>query len=232
MAKIYGLFGAMTGKLADAVMVVRNGEQIVRKYQPVVSNPSTPAQVAARARLKLLSQLAAIMSPVIAIPKQGIVSSRNLFVKANYPASSFANNNADIDFSAVTLTRSVVALPAISATRGDGGITISLTSGVLNLSRVVYAVFVRQGEEMRYSTSLVANDGGTGSQWSVQLPSQNTELFVFAYGVRDNTALATAVFGNLSVPTAEEIARIITSRALSESDITLTETQYAHLPVV
>lgn len=232
MAKIYGLFGAMTGKLADAVMVVRNGEQIVRKYQPVVSNPSTPAQVAARARLKLLSQLAAIMSPVIAIPKQGIVSTRNLFVKANYPASSFANNNADIDFSAVTLTRSVVALPAISATRGDGGITISLSSGTATLSRVVYAIFIRQGEEMRYVSSAVVNEAGTGSQWPTQLPAQNSELFVFAYGVRDNTENASAVFGNLVVPTAEEVARIITSRSVSESDITLTETQYAHLPAV
>lgn len=232
MAKIYGLFGAMTGKMADVVMVVRNGVQIARKYQPVVSNPSTPAQVAQRARMKLLSQLAAIMAPVIAIPKQGIVSARNLFVKANFPATSFLDNNADVNLSAVTLTRSVVSLPAITATRGDSGITLSLSAGLGGLSRVVYAIFNRQGTEIRYAGSSVVTEPGTGSQWSVQIPSQTAEVFVFAYGMRDNTSSATATFGNLIVPTAEEIARIITSRILSESDVTLTETQYAHLPAV
>ena len=113
MAKIYGLFGSMTGKVADVVMSVRNGEQIARKYQPIVTNPNTPAQVEARAKLKLMSQLSAVMASVIAIPRKGNVSSRNGFVKKNYQSLTYASQQADIALANVQLTDSVVAMPSI-----------------------------------------------------------------------------------------------------------------------
>ena len=53
MAKMYGFSGKVTGKKGDAVFAVRNGEQIIRQYNPIVANPSTQKQVDARAALKL-----------------------------------------------------------------------------------------------------------------------------------------------------------------------------------
>ena len=80
MAKAVSLHGAVVGKLASNVYSVNSGVQIVRAYQPNVSNPSTEMQVDTRSRFKLCSQLAAAVSTVLAIPKNGLVSARNQFV--------------------------------------------------------------------------------------------------------------------------------------------------------
>lgn len=229
MAKIYGLFGAMTGKVADAVMVVRNGEQIVRKYQPVVSNPSTVAQVEARAKLKMLSQLSAVMAPVIAIRKQGAVSSRNLFTKVNYPAASFSGDTAEIELSAVKITKSVVSLPEISVTVSDATINAQLLTGVASISRVVYCCFRKAADNtLRFEDSKVISEAGDQAKFPASFTlSRNSDYVIYAYGVRDNNEAASVVFGDLEVVSAETIAKVITSRALSETDITVTETKFA-----
>lgn len=233
MAKIYGLFGSMTGKLADTVMSVRNGEQIARKYQPVVFNPSTPAQVATRAKLKLLSQLSAVFAPVIAMRREGAVSSRNLFTKTNYKEASFADDEATINLTGIKITKSVVSLPGVQATRGtSNALTLALTASDYSLSRVVYVLMERTAdEELRYYFSAVQSIPGDNSTFVLETTAfSNRNYVVYAYGVRDNTNAARVAFGNLEVPTAESVAQIVTSRALTESDITLTETRAVLLP--
>lgn len=230
MAKIYGLFGAMTGKLADTVMAVRNGEQLARKYQPVVSNPSTPGQIAQRAKMKMLSQLSAVMAPVIAIPRNGSISSRNLFTKINFPLASFASDTASIDLDKVQLTSSVVALPSIyvERTASSFGASLLIPTGVPtpDFSRVVYALFEKQNDEkLRYVTSMVVKEAGAGGAFPADLPLITGEAVVLAYGVRDNSEAARVAFGNLEAPTAVDVANLVTTRKLTESDITLTETR-------
>lgn len=229
MAKIYGLFGAMTGKLADAVMVVRNGEQIVRKYQPIVSNPATAKQIAARAKLKLLSQLSAVFGSVVAIPREGAVSSRNLFTKDNYPLVTYANNIADVNLTSIQLTRSVVALPSIIATPSAGSITIGLTEGDPDVDSVVYVIMQRTADEkLRLVGSAVASTPGSGFRFSYtrEIPAGGN-VVVYAYGIRINSEVGRAIFGNLNVPTAEQVAKLVVSRSVSSQDITLTETRAA-----
>lgn len=220
----------MTGKLADVVMAVRNGEQVARKYQPVVSNPSTSAQVAQRAKLKLLSQLSAVMAPVIAIPRKGSVSSRNLFTKINFGLTSFASDTASIDLDQVQLTSSVVALPSIYTERSASsfGASLLIPTGVPapDFSRVVYALFEKQNDDkLRYVTSVVVNEPGAGGAFPATLPLITGEAVLLAYGVRDNTEAARVAFGNLEAPTAVDVANLVTTRTLKESDITLTETR-------
>lgn len=214
----------MTGKLADTVMSVRNGEQIARKYQPVVFNPSTPAQVAQRAKLKLLSQLSAVMAPVIAMRRVGSVSARNLFTKVNFGATTFADNEASIVISNVKLTSSVVALPSIGAVRGENVLNFALGSFTTGIDRVVYAAFAKQADEsLLYLGSAT---GSTAPTFDASLAvSSNAEIVVLAYGVRDNTENARAVFGNLEAPTAEDVAQLVVSSTLTEADVTLTETR-------
>lgn len=227
MAKIYGLFGAMTGKLADSVMAVRNGEQIVRKYQPVVSNPSTPAQVASRARLKLMSQLSAVMAPVIAIPRQGSVSSRNMFVKTNYGSSTYADNTADIELTSVKLTKSVVSLAGLTASRTTGNkVSVSVLGGA-QLSRAVIVAFAKLPDgSLSLAETKVLSVPTEGGAFEGEVSIYRTyEGVVYAYGVRDNTDAARAKFGNLQALTAETVAKLVVSRVLTEADITLTETK-------
>lgn len=226
MAKIYGLFGSMQGKVADVVMAVRNGEQIVRKYQPIVSDPKSAAQVAVRAKLKLMSQLSAVMAPVIAIPRQGAVSSRNLFTKTNYVLASYADNNADIAITDVQLTKSVVGLPAISASREGSDVMVELFRSDTDISRMIYAVFVKDNNNrLRLINSVVVNEAGGANTYPTTIGVQTSlPVIVLAYGVRDNTDAARAYFSNLTV-TAENVARVVTTRQLTEADLTLTETR-------
>lgn len=234
MAKIYGLFGSMQGKVADVVMAVRNGEQIVRKYQPIVSNPKSAAQVASRARLKLMSQLSAVMAPYIAIPRAGAVSTRNLFVKNNYQLSSYDNNQAEINLPSVKLTKSVVAFPALGGTRNGSTLNLGMPITEIDVNRVVYIVFAKTNNELRAVGSVVAdNKGDQQNPWPAQLVvDTNDELVAYAYGVRDNTESASVKFGNMATVTAESIAKLVVSRVLTENDVTLTDTVSKTFPLV
>lgn len=238
MAKIYGLFGAMTGKLADSVMSVRNGEQIVRKYQPIVSNPSTPAQVASRARMKLLSQLSAVMAPVIAIPRNGTVSTRNLFVKKNYKLSSYQGNNADIAIEGVQLTDSVVSLPDVNVTRQAATMNASLNQAPAGLTSVVYCVFLRTANnELRYVTSVNQTVAGEAGVYSTDIDVRqsipnNLPVLVLAYGIRANSDAARTMFSDMALVDGQGVARVVTTRTLAASDFTLTETKGVLVPAM
>lgn len=231
MAKIYGLFGAMKGKVADVVMAVRYGEQIVRKYQPIVSNPRTAAQVESRAKLKMLSQLTAIMAPYIAIQRMGTKTSRNLFVKTNYPFVSYNNNQANIALDLVQLTKSVVGLPAVSINRVENNIRAGLDeSNLAGISRVVFAFFEKEPDEtLRAYDSVVVNNTGQSGWLVAEVPSTSNSVVVLAYGIRDNTESARVAFGNLQAPSADTVAKLLVSRTLTEADVTLTVTKGATL---
>lgn len=234
MAKIYGLFGSMTGKLADTVMSVRNGEQIARKYQPIVFNPSSPAQVAQRAKMKLMSQLSAIMANSIAIPREGNVSSRNLFTKYNFPLTSYDGQTlqASITLADVQLTKSALIGPEIQAfTRGADSISVSVFSSSLPVgtSRVVYILCKKVADTVVVVGSRVATEPGLNDDWGVTFPLSNVELIVYTYAMRDNSEGAKAKFGDLKALSAESIAKLIVTRTVNETDVTITRTNSGHL---
>lgn len=230
MAKFYGQ-GVKTGKLGASVFAVRFGETIERQYQPVVANPSTAGQVEARAKLKLMSQLSAVMAPVIAMPRVGAVSSRNIFTKENYSTAGYSDNQATIALLNVKITKGVLALPSLTAERSGNTVTVRLLQGV-SYDRVVYCAFIKQDDNtLRYATSKVISVPGNDGYFPAEFTVSALPLVVYAYGVRDNNDAARAVFGNLSVPTAETVAKIIVTRTLKETDISLTETVAINVPV-
>lgn len=232
---MYGFAGALSGKFADSVMVVRNGVQLVRKYQPVVSNPKSPGQVAARAKLKLMSQLSEVMAPVIALQKVGGMSSRNLFVKKNYLLSSYANNMADVTLAAIQLTDSVIPLATFTATRQAGQssiVDLAFPAALPGVNRVIYAAFVKvSGDKLRYagSTQVTAETSATFAG-SINVYS-GAEAIIYAYGVRLNSERARVAFGNITTAPAESTAKLIVSSSMSAEDITLTETVGVTVPV-
>lgn len=233
MAKIYGINGVITGKAGAAVYAVRNGEQILRQYQPIVANPSTPAQVAARAKLKLMSQLSTVMAPVIAMRRQGSVSARNMFVTTNYRATTYSDNMANITLTSVKLTRSVVSLPAIQVVRSQNNATVGLVSNSgVNISRMVYAIFSKQADgTLSFVGSQVVSVPGENFNYTANfLLSESANLVVYGYGVRDNTEAARVAFGNMQALTAESVAKLVTTSVLLESDVTLTETRSVESP--
>ena len=223
----------MTGKLADTVMSVRNGEQIARKYQPVVYNPSTDAQIAQRAKLKLISQLSAVLAPAIAIRRMGSVSSRNLFTKKNFGLASYASDTAQIKLPAVQLTNSVVAIGQVTAQASEGSIALSIaaTDAPYNLDKVVYVICVKEADNrLRFSQSIVVSNPGTYTNFPTTLPDPSKPLVIYAYGIRLNSETARVAFGNLTAPTAESVAKLLVSSTLTETDVTLTETSGVEYP--
>lgn len=235
MAKYYNA-RVKTGRLAGSVFAIRNGETIERAYQPVVANPKTSAQVASRARLKLMSQMSAVMAPVIAIRREGAMSPRNLFVRENYGLTSYSNMQADIELPSVQLTKSVVAFPNpvfLRQADDNNSIAVSLSSAVLpdSMSRVVYCMFDKQADgKLRLFASAVATEAGNLNYWPADLPAMPDAGVLLAYGVRLNSENARTVFGNMEVETAETIAKLVVSRSLIESDVTMTETRGISIP--
>lgn len=226
--KLYGITGTGSGKLGSSVFSVTAGEQIVRQYQPVVTNPSTSAQVNVRARLKLISQLSAVMNDVIAIPRQGVLTSRNIFIKDNYGKTYAANGQATVDLAAISLTRGGMQIPAVFAERNEGtSISVALASKADQIvSRVIYIMFYRNAAgELQLSDSAVVETAGVNGTFPYELPWNEKDVVVYAYGIFDKNAKATAKFGNYAVTTGTQVASLIADRKVSDSDYLLTKTQ-------
>lgn len=235
MAKQTSLFGKISGKLGAVVFSTTGGETISREYNPSVANPSTQAQVNQRARMKLMSQLSASLSPVLAMTKDGLVSKRNKFTKLNFPASYALNGVAQVTYENVQITEGNTALPALSA--GAGINQDKMQMGVLfyeepsaSISRVVYCLFRKTNEgKLEYVKSDINSQrvaqGVEGFFYSQFTNLPIAEYVVFAYGMSDTSERATASYGNLNVVTASDLARLVATRAISFSDYQFTQTR-------
>lgn len=225
--KINGLLGKGTGKLGNSVFAVSGGEQIVREYNPNVSNPNTEAQVAQRAKLKLMSQLAASISSVIAIPKQGLVSSRNLFIKENIGAASFEDGVASMEYLALQLTKGRKILNGVIASVEGQSMEMHIDGSVPeDVTRVAYVVCkINDDNQLQIVSSVVQNERGAANNFSTSVPAVGTNnLVVYAYGMIDKSSATTAKYENYNIVSANELAQLVTSRALGISDYAMTAT--------
>lgn len=230
MAKQTSLFGKISGKIGSVIFSTSGGETISREYNPHVANPSTMAQVNQRARMKLMSQLSASLAPVIAIPKQGLVSSRNAFTKLNFEASMANNGVAQITYENVQLTNGNLALPTLEAVRALGsGITINLAEDASKaVNRVVYILFRKTSEQrLQFVSSVIAEGAGVDGTFRATLPYTEGDVVLYAYGMRDTSESASAKYGNMQVANAVDVARLTAFRKISTEDFQFTETRGA-----
>lgn len=230
--KLNGILGTGSGKLGSSVFSTVAGEQVVRQYQPVVANPSTLAQVNQRARLKLASQLAAAIAPVIAIPRQGMQTPRNLFIKRNFDFITANNGQAMISYENIQLTTGNAGLPGISVSRSqESGITVQLQSAAdSSVNRVVYILFKKTTEEqLQYIGSNIASVPGDTGTFLSSFGYVSGELVVWAYGMKDMNATAKAKYGDYYAASGEDIAQLVMNRSLSSSDYQFTGTRGATL---
>ena len=226
--KLNGIGGTGSGKLGAQVWSVNSGEQVVRQYQSKVTNPSTPAQVNQRARLKLMSQLAAALAPVIVIPKQGMVSARNRFISKNFDYVVATDGTAQVTYENLQMTAGNVGLPSISATREEGATTISVSLSAApasDISRVVYAMFKKTQGQLEYVASRVVTTRGESNNFPASFPVSSGDIVLYAYGMKDLNSNATAKFANYNVASASDIARLVATRAIAVSDFSFTQTR-------
>ena len=233
MGKVTSLYGKTTGKIGSIVFSTSGGETIAREYNPHVANPNTQAQVNQRARMKLMSQLSAALSPVIAMQKEGLVSKRNKFVSKNFDACYALNGEAQITYENVQITEGNTSLPALVAEGGIDGDEMQIGVGIrtnpsAQINRVVYCLFRKTAEgKLEYVSSAINETRAGGTSYFEQafmlLPI--AEYVIFAYGMSDTSERATAEYGNLNVVTASDLARLLATRSISYQDYQFTQTR-------
>ena len=233
MAKITNMVGLAKGKTGAIVYSVRNGQQIARAYNPYVGNPNTPAQVQSRAKLKLLSQVSAAVAPVIAIPRRGAQSPRNLFTKVNYKYTSFGSNVANLRLADMQLTDSAVGLEGFIADR-TGGTTIhcELNADMSTLfDAIVWVVVARMssGQLFPFADALV-EEPGIGGTFAVDLPYTEGDISVHCYGIKTRSAAARAAFANMTSRSASGVASLVANRSVPVEELGLSETRGLFMP--
>lgn len=221
-----------SGKVGSSVFVINHGVMIEREYNGSVSNPSTPAQVAQRSRFKLASQVSAAMEDVIVIPRKGMKSPRNLFVKRNMSYFYGDAEGAQVSYENLQLTIGNQGIPGIVAERdgeGGGGSTLTLSlqgSANKSVTHVVYNVFKKTDEDMLQLMNSVVVEGSADNPAFVQdIDNILGTLVIYAYGFKGRNANAEAKYGNYQVNTGEDVARLFANRVLELSDYRFTDTR-------
>ena len=216
-----------TGKIGTIVVSKVGGESIARQYNPNVSNPNTEGQVAQRAKLKLSSQLSSALRTSIVMKKEGLTSARNKFVKRNIGSIAVSNNIAQISYENIQLTEGNSGLPSISVVRGNSKITFSLSEAAsISISRVIYEVYKKSGDgQLMKMHSLVVSEAGAARTFPSEVDDIAGDVVVWAYGMIDASADATAKFGNYNVSSGTDIARLVANRSLNTADFTFTQTR-------
>lgn len=216
-----------SGKLGATVFAVNSGVQIAREYQPKVANPNTEAQQDTRARFKLMSQLSAIMAPVIAIKKDGLKTARNQFQSLNFGIVEYENENASINLNLVQLTKSNRSFAGFSANRvGGANIAVHLLAGMAaTADRVVYIAYEKQIDgTLSLLGSKVCSVAGADGKFADTLPYTEEAVVLYAYAIKDTDASMTAKFGNLIAPSAEKVAKLLVSSSENMNAVNLTKT--------
>lgn len=228
MGKVISIVGRATGKVGSLVFSVSGGQGIVREYNPNVKNPNTVNQVNQRSRLKLASQLAAALAPVIVIPREGLVTARNKFIKINMDFINANNGQAMISYENIQLTNGVTGLPGVRAARTeDGMMSLYLDADASKaVSRIVYVVYKKTAEnQLQFVDSAVVSTAGDAGTFAASIVDFEGDAIIWAYGIKDSSASASAKYGNYSVNTGEDIAQLVMSRKLAAGDYQFTKTR-------
>lgn len=232
MAKIAGISGTLAGKVGNVVYSVLKGVNIARQYNPAPFNPSTPAQVESRAKLKLISQLSAITAGQLAIVRKATETARNIFVKINYAYLTYAEGAASMQLADMQLTSGFAGFPGFTVERVPNyGMSVELAENAFPaFDKVVWIVYkVLSDGKLMFNESKVlelTEDHPTGATIMQNVVGDCT---IHCYGISTKTAKAVAAFDNMVVVSADEVARIISSRVISDSDVTLSETRGLYL---
>ena len=228
MAKVTSLLGGLRGKASNMVFAKTGGSVIMREYNPSVSNPNTVAQVGQRSKFKLMSQLSAALADAIVIPKNGLVSARNRFMQINIGSCVEVSGVAQVTYENLQLSEGNMGLPGIYVNRQEANnAIIELNEAASqNITRVIYWVFKKSSDELLTPVlSAIVSIPGDDYKFRISGLTLTGEIVVFAYGMRDLNAAATAKYGSYNVANGEDIARLVANRSISASDYKFTKTR-------
>lgn len=214
-----GLTGKLSGKMGSAVFRVREGQQIVTQYNPLVKNPNSDGQQAQRAKFKLMSQLAAVMAPgfgtmgTINRPARGKSTQRNAFTQINMKLVKVVrdgqNVTAKIPMEKVKLTSSFRYFPTIGLTDGhQDGIKLN-TNGQIP-SEVTTVRLITVGYVGNVATIADIRDIPSAQVTGSSIPVGSGQYTVLAFGLIPSESAKTSIdLDNIHTPTDEKFVSAV-----------------------
>lgn len=229
------------GKKAGIVTYRVGDTLLAREYNPHPANPKTERQVQQRAKIKLLSQIAAVFRPIIAIFPSSGKSARAIFSKINFPKIAVSGTTAEIDYTSVSLTDS--NLPITQVTKDIA----FLSSGVRKLiglhdepskdiKRVFYYIYTKTDNgklqlidyylsEIRWTSRNPLYFCWANAPFEIDEEGRATrDYLIYAIGMGDNSEEATEYWSQLDVHNLEFLGQIIAEELITHSDFFFTET--------
>lgn len=235
MAKLFGISGLATGKKGDNVFVVRNGCQIIRQYVPHIKDPKTPAQLAVRAKTKLMSQLSVVYAPIVAMKRKKMCSPRMRFIEKNYALCNYEEGKADVLIQYLQLTDGFRYVPHFSVNRASHEECLcQLESDARSfLSAVVYAMVAVDGENrIMIVDSTLVTDAGDNGLFQGSLAYDANAIAVYCYGLYDFDAPSDFVqYSNVAGNAAAAIADLVALRSPIMRNAYLSQTKGCFLEV-
>lgn len=222
MAILKGIQGKRSGRIGELVYSVYRGVQIEKSAPAQVTNPQTAKQVAQRARMKLMTQLAAAMACAIAFKAEGTISARNKFVSANFPQSYYSGTSAAIILENVQLADGKVGLPAVSANRADTSkLVVSLVdSPSESIVAVTYAIFRKTDEGNLELFALTTEDNaGDEGTFAHEFRYTDAEITIYAFGIMATSGASKAVYYDLAVAAGNDTASLLNAINLQSSGL-------------
>ena len=227
MAKFYGGY-VKSGKLGSSVFTISKGITVERQYQPIVNNPQTKAQVAQRAKFKLISGLASVVAPFACLSTKGLQTQANVFIKRNMQFVSSTDTSARIDMSKIQISggSNSFVTPNFNITAGIGKGSIS-AEDVKNagFDGVVFLVVGTRRPNVARITGKVLL-APSGNEFSIEFPtvSSFSEYHLYAYGIK-LTEKGSSAYGDLN-SVSEDVVEVSVKRMISEGMMTASATSY------
>lgn len=214
--------------MGAAVFRVREGQQVVTQYNPIVKNPNTEGQQIQRAKFKLMSQLASIMSQgfgtmsVTTRKAKGKPSQRNAFTQLNFPLVEVNSEDqevtAKIPMEQLKLTSSFRNLPPMSLGYGQGRITIDMDGISTDVSTVRFVVVGYTGNGISQAVIQSITDVPVSNGViETSIAAEAGKYTVLAYGlIPSESAKASIDLDNIHTPADEDFISAVELNAMVE----------------
>lgn len=247
MATMQGITGKLSGKMGSAVFRVREGQQVVAQYNPLVKNPNTAGQQSQRAKFKLMSQLAAVLAPGIGTmgvtkrASSGAGTKRNGFMQKNIGLVVTEDTQtgiiAKIPMEQVQLTDSFRPFGSLKALVGTGSIHIDMVAAD-DKTKSGRIALVGYGTMGVTKTPLLLENiefdfdaSGEASYDFEDLDEGEYTVLVYGYQPSDEV-MAKISLDNIHTPAAGGwIAQINLDKALADGSVAVTMTEGTNVTV-
>lgn len=236
MATMQGITGKVSGKMGSAVFRVREGQQIVTQYNPLVKNPNTENQQGQRAKFKLMAQLAAIMAPalgsfIIKVRKEGgKQTQRNAFVQQNFNLVEVTSDNqevtAKIPMEEIQLTSGFRPLPEIQLADGTNAIEVTMENIASDITTIRVVVISYNKNVAGIETMRDIPVENTHSAETLIPVTASGKFTVLAYGLIPSESVKASIdIDNIHTPADEDFISAIELNAMvAEGSMVVTRT--------